>query len=165
MGKIKETILKKSDRRVTEPKPPSTRRIKRMNNFSIESAHTGRVTLAPSRVVNLRGLRRRDKDHTVAGGTFTQVVPEMAIFRFKKTKRPTKVVINEHYSDGKSDKVTEYSPTFESCRVDDSVAMTRFERMVNEGLGKIEIKKRKVIHHHIDKQDKYFKFNKHDVRF
>lgn len=140
MGKIKATILPKKDRPVTESKPPSMRRQKRL-------------------------LSRGTERQLAASNTFIQVVPETAVFRFKKTKRPTKIAINEHYSDGKADKITESRLKFESCSTDDSAAMARFELMAEEKLGKIEIKKRKVIRHRIDKQDGNFKFQKHDIKF
>jgi len=166
MGRIKTTILSKKDRTVTDPKPPSMRKIKRMNKSSVESSRAGRnSTLTPSRMVGLRGLRRSGEVANDPKGTFTQIIPEVALFRFKKNKRPTKVVINEHYSDGKADKVTERRIKFETCSTDDGAAMARFEGMVKAGLGKLEIRKRKVIRHRVDKQDDNFKLHKHDVKF
>jgi hypothetical protein len=39
------------------------------------------------------------------------------------------------------------------------------ELMVEQKLGKIEKKPSKVISHRVDKQDKYFKFKNHDIKF
>jgi len=122
MGKIKgEKLLRKQDRPRTELKPPSMRRIKRRNHSSVDSSRSGRNnTLTPSRIVSLRGLRRRGKDSIIPSGTFAQP--------------------------------------------DDSAAMARFKGMADDGLGKIETKKAKVIRHRVDKQDGNFKFHKHDFK-
>ena len=137
-----------------------------MNKSSIESSRAGRnSTLTPSRKVSLRGLRRKEKDHNTPSGTSAQVMPETVVFRFKKKHRPTETVVHEHYSDERKAKTSTRRVDILTCRADDSAAMDRFEAMKKEGLGKIEIKKAKVINHWVDKQDKHFKFHKHDVKY
>jgi hypothetical protein len=165
MGKIKKTILAKQDRPRTEPKPPSMRRVKRMNKTSIESSRAGRnSTFTPSRIVSLRGLRRREKDFAAPSGTFAQAMPKMVLFRFKKRKRPVVEVMHEGGGIRKP-KTSNKQIKVLTCKPDDSVRIAQFELMVKQGLGKIEHKDGKVIRHRIDKQDKYFKFHNHDVKY
>jgi len=165
MGKIKETILAKKDRPAVEPKPPSMRRIKRMNKSSIESARAGRnSTMTPSRKVSLRGLRRKEKDRNTPSGTFTQVIPEAVVFRFKKKHRPIETLVHEGGGVRKSKTTERRVPTL-ICATDDSGRIAQFELMAEQKLGKIENRKRKVITHMVDKQDGNFKFHKHDVKF
>lgn len=166
MGKIKKIILRKQDRPVTEPMPPSMRRVKRMNRDTIESSKAGRNNrLSVSRIVSLKGLRRSQGDRFTPGNTFTQKVPETAVFRYKKKYRPMPAVVHEHYSGSRQDDIGIKKVKFISCRTDDSVTMADFESLEKAGLGKIEIKKARVIRHRIDKQDDNFKFHKHDVKY
>lgn len=166
MGKIKKTVLAKQDRPAVEPKPPSMRRIKRMNKSSIESSRAGRnSTLTPSRKVSLRGLRRKEKDHFASSGTFSQLMPETVVFRFKKKHRPTETVVHKHYSDERKDETSTRRVSILTCDPRDSVRLAQLELMVKQGLGKIEKKPSKVISHRVDKQDSNFKFHNHDVKF
>lgn len=166
MGRIKKTILAKQDRPRTEPKPPSMRRVKRMNKSSNDSAKAGRnSTLTPSRIVSLRGLRRLVKGNVDPSGTFAQVMPRTVVFRFKKKHRPTVGVTHKHYSSERKDEVSTKRIDVLTCPAGDSERIAQFELMVKQGLGKIERRKAKVIRHRVDKQDKHFKFHNHDVKF
>ena len=128
MGKIKKEIIVKKDRPITESKPPSLRRIKRSNR---------------------RAIPRTD--------AFSQRVPDMVLFRFKKKHRPIETVVHAHYSDERKDKTSTRRTTILKCKSDDSVRIAQLELMVKQGLGKIETKKRKIIWHRVDKQDGYYK--------
>ena len=135
MGKIKHILLPKQDRPRTEPKPPSMRRIKRSNR---------------------RAIPRTD--------TFAQRMPDMVVFRFKKKHRPIETVVHEHYSDERKDVTSTRRTTIMTSKTDDSVRLKMFDRMVEDGLGKIERKQRKSIWHRIDKQDDNYKQNKPHYR-
>ena len=166
MGKIKKTILRKQDRAMVEPRPPSMRRVKRMNKSSNDSAKAGRnSTLTTSRIVSLRGLRRLVKGNVDPSGTFAQVMPRTVVFRFKKKHRPTVDVTHRHYSDERKDETSTKRINVMTCPADDSERIARFKLMEKEGLGKIETNSWKVIRHRVDEQDGNFKFHNHDVKF
>ena len=123
MGKIKEVILSKWDRPVTESKPPSFRRQKR---------------------ASARGSVDRR-------GWFGQEIHPVVILKLNKAHYVNRTIIHQHYTN-KKDVTSTRKVKQLIVSAYDSDGVRELEQMAKDGKGKIHRHKRRTVWHDETKQ-------------